>query len=273
MADFDTVELDDFNARIIRQMAEVKERFAVLQTRLNQKKYFIEYEQHRWTLQAQEHGSLPVAELDISAGFSKDIMIPFVEANSRYLGLKQELIMQKCLTRDEVAEIESEVLASAGKSEEDLSKMLFFPAFQKKHLVAADDHKQLLLQRQESLNFDIHLIRSEYTQKSRFYKKLHFGASVLSLVGIGLPILLGGLMAHLITKLSARAKIASINRRKNENNHHIANNIHPALDALHDEIRQNESHLLKQSFFTAAKAKHDQKIDKLEQYFPGSPRR
>ena len=73
-------------------------------------------------------------------------------------------------------------------------------------------------------------------------------------------------MAHLITKLSTRAKLSQLAKTKLEKEIQINQNIHPEIQGLRDEIQMNEALVIKQGFFAAAKARHQERMMQVEKF-------
>lgn len=270
MTDMESIELESCNAPIIRQLERLQHDCLSLQKKLKQKQYYLEYERLRWKLYAQQHGAAIYQDVTSTPAFNRHIILPFVELNSNYLFVRSKLIQMNCLTKDDITEMEAYVLSAANESESALAQLRFFPAFQQTHLTAATRHKQMLFQRRIELCDEINKVRHQYEETSLFYKKLHRRATMLSLIAIGLPVLIGGLMAHLITKIMTQVKLKELHKHRQEMLKQIKSDDHPGLDYLHDEIRMNEYLLIKQGFFMVLKERHHAMLMHVERYILNS---
>jgi hypothetical protein len=237
---------------LIDELAALQLKLETLNHRLNQNSHFArEHAQNKENIKRQQ----PV---NPSGKFSSQIVNEFAFLAVTYEGLKAKLPQE---IRREVSEIEDTTLAAASISKKEFDSLIFYPAFQSKHMQYAMDHARRYHDEEEAIFVSQQSIFRQHKETQTRFNNFYKVSGLLSIVGIGLPFLLIGSIANLIDRLKYSLQMKKLHNEMLDVTHKKDTNQHPQIAQLHTQIENNAEARLRQGFFKVGKAQISLELD------------
>lgn len=244
----------DQNKLLLNEISKLKTDLLALQNKLlDNKIYLHEYESRKINAGKNE------PEIS-SQNYQVNIIDQFHSICDRYNQLK--ISLQKIIPEKEINEIEYSIFEVAEIGEEELNKLLYFPACQ---IIHENDAAKYADQLQKEVN-EMEKHRNEvdvaYKNRSNDYKDAYeiSGFLAMSVAMIPFAIIISATTGVIngIDKLIVTAKLAHLNNKKDDDSGKIDRNFYPEMKMLDDEINSDQGFYLKQQFFLLAKCRYQQ---------------
>ncbi len=236
---------------ILKKLSDIQIEFISLQNKIQ---FNLRLQQeHRDVLQGRKH--------DVSNDYVYQVM-----SNFSYLYLSYEDIKRKLthyLSAAEIKEIEDSVI-NAAEDDRAFANLMFFPQYQAMHTASVSQHAQALNQAKYYNDQDVWIKNTNYSERVKTYRTWYLYTGLLSIIGIGIPFLLGGLVTHIIDKLSVALSSASLRKNNQQIDRQIEANTNPKLSALEAKVNIDTESVLRQGFFSLAKQRFTREIREVD---------
>lgn len=230
------VEIDD----LLKQFNDIKAEFLSLQNKI----------QRDNRLQTEHSDLLQDRKNDVSHYYVYQVMSNFSYLYLNYEDLKRKLTHY--LSEAEIKEIEDSVI-NVAHDERAFDNLMFFPQYQAVHTAAVAQHAEALNQAKFFNNQDVWIKSSNYSERVKTYRTWYLYTGLLSIIGIGLPFLLGGLVTHIIDKIAVKLSNGSCEKNIRLIDRQIEANTNPKLSELQAKVNIDTESVLRQGFFSLAK--------------------
>jgi hypothetical protein len=236
---------------LLKRLNDIKAEFLTLQNKIK----------HNARLQSEHNDFLNNRINQVSSEYIYQVMSNFSFLYLNYEDIKRKLT--QFIPADEIKAIEDSV-AHAAQDNNAFANLMFFPQYQDLHSDAVRKHADELSNARSFNAQDIWINSVNYSERVKSYRTWYFYTGLLSIVGIGIPLLLGGVVAHIIDKISvklanqAREKaISSIDRQ-------LDASVNPGLADLQAKVNIDTESVLRQGFFALAKQRYERVIREVD---------
>ena len=192
-----------------------------------------------------------------------------IELNKKYEEIRERLIKNKSLSSDDICEIEQQCLAVQTKKG-DLKALQYFPNFQKLYEGKLEEERKYLSAENNKLMLEQSDINKSYHHRHKEAGGWYAGLAVLSVIGVGIPFLMGTLIWHLADKIRTSLKVKARAEKINANSAILESKKSSNTDQLEEAIKGNTKATRAQFFFFTKKSQSENHslqlaLDKQEQ--------